>query len=245
MLSLDRPDLGYGDLVVGEELQQKRLELLVGPVDLVEQEHRRRLGSYGLQYGTLHKEVLGEEYVLLLAQLRGGLAQALRRTEDLPDLLPQNLRVQELLTVLPLVECLGFVKPLVALQADECPFRGRCERLRKLGLADASGTFHENRLVQLHGQVHHRRQAPVADVLLLREPLPDLFDALEQNAPFREDQSASQYIASNDGSGRMPAPVFRSARRIPLTTEVPAVRKRPAASCGPSRGRRPRCSACS
>src|SRR5215210_6077810 len=185
-LSLDGPDLGYGNLVVGEELEQERLELLVGTVDLVQQQHRRRLGGYGLQNGPLYQEVLGEEHIFLLTQLRGGLAQALRRTEDLPDLLPQDLRVQELLAVLPLVERLGLVEALVPLQADERAVRGPCQRLRQLGLAHARGSLYENRLVQFQGQVDYRRQAPVADVLLFREPFPDLFDAIEQNAPFRE-----------------------------------------------------------
>src|SRR5918994_4033123 len=109
MLGLDRSDLGDGDLVVAQELQQERLELLVGAVDLVQQEHRRGLGGYGLQDGPLDQEVLGEEDVLLLAQGRRSLAQALRRTEDLPDLLPQYLRVQELLAVLPLVKAPGLI----------------------------------------------------------------------------------------------------------------------------------------
>jgi hypothetical protein len=33
------PYLRYGDLVVGEELEQERLEFLVGAVDLVYEQH--------------------------------------------------------------------------------------------------------------------------------------------------------------------------------------------------------------
>ena len=35
-------DLGHGDLEVGEDLQQVRLEFVVGPVDFVDEEHGRR-----------------------------------------------------------------------------------------------------------------------------------------------------------------------------------------------------------
>ena len=41
-LGLDRADLGDGDLEVGQDLEEVGLELLVGPVDLVDQEDRRR-----------------------------------------------------------------------------------------------------------------------------------------------------------------------------------------------------------
>ena len=39
-LGADRADLGDRDLEVGEELEQEGLELVVGPVDLVDQQHR-------------------------------------------------------------------------------------------------------------------------------------------------------------------------------------------------------------
>src|SRR4028119_1298735 len=119
MLRRDGPDLRYGDLVVREELQQERLELLVGPGYLVYEEDGRLIGLHGLEDRPLHEEVLGEEDVLLPAQDLGRLAQALGRREGLPDLLPEDLRVQELLAVLPLVELLRLVEPLVALEPVE------------------------------------------------------------------------------------------------------------------------------
>ena len=39
LLRADRPELGHRDLEVREHLEQERLELLVGAVDLVDQEH--------------------------------------------------------------------------------------------------------------------------------------------------------------------------------------------------------------
>ena len=41
-LGPERPELGDRDRVVGEDLEQERLELVVGPVDLVDEQHRRR-----------------------------------------------------------------------------------------------------------------------------------------------------------------------------------------------------------
>ena len=40
----DRPELGHGDREVGEHLEQERLELVVGPVELVDQQHRAGAG---------------------------------------------------------------------------------------------------------------------------------------------------------------------------------------------------------
>src|SRR5215472_17400498 len=37
----DRADFRNGDLPVAEQLEQKRFELLVGAIDLVDQQHRR------------------------------------------------------------------------------------------------------------------------------------------------------------------------------------------------------------
>jgi len=39
--SPDRPELGDADRVVGEDLEQERLEFLVRSVDLVDEQHRR------------------------------------------------------------------------------------------------------------------------------------------------------------------------------------------------------------
>ena len=38
----EHAELGHRDLVVGQDLEQEGLELVVGPVDLVDQQDRRR-----------------------------------------------------------------------------------------------------------------------------------------------------------------------------------------------------------
>jgi hypothetical protein len=40
IVRFDRPDLGNRDLEVGEQLEEECLELLVGPVELVDQQYR-------------------------------------------------------------------------------------------------------------------------------------------------------------------------------------------------------------
>ena len=61
---LDRAELGNADLEVGQKLEQKGLELLVGAVDLVDQQHRRRLAADGGQQRPLQQILLGEDVLL-------------------------------------------------------------------------------------------------------------------------------------------------------------------------------------
>jgi hypothetical protein len=68
-----RADLGDRHLVVGQHLEQKRLELLVAPVDLVHQQHRRPVGLRDrLQQRALEQEGLAEDRRLALLHRRGG-----------------------------------------------------------------------------------------------------------------------------------------------------------------------------
>ena len=62
----ERAQLGHRDRVLGQDLEQERLELVVGPVDLVDQQHRRRpvgVGD-GPQQRPAHEEPLAVELVL-------------------------------------------------------------------------------------------------------------------------------------------------------------------------------------
>ncbi len=67
------PQLGDRDLKVGEDLQEHRLELLIGLVDLVDQEHDGLLrGDRGHQ-GAREEELLTEDVLLdgIPARVRG------------------------------------------------------------------------------------------------------------------------------------------------------------------------------
>ncbi len=61
----DGADLGDGHLPVREHLEHEGLELLVGAIDLVHQEHRRLLAlGDGLEQRAAQEELLGEDLVL-------------------------------------------------------------------------------------------------------------------------------------------------------------------------------------
>ena len=89
------PELRDRHRVVGEDLEQERLELVVGAVDLVDQQHRRRhraerVGLVGdrAQQRPLHEEALRVELVL----------------DDLAAARFDRAQVQQLAGVVPLVD---------------------------------------------------------------------------------------------------------------------------------------------
>ena len=143
----NRAELGDRDLEVGEHLEQERLELLVGPVDLVDQQHDRLVGVDRLEQRPADQELGPEELVL-----RHG---ALLRGAD----------VQQLARVVPLVDGVRDVEALVALQPDQ-PGAGRDgERLGGLRLADARLALEQQRLLEREREEERRREAPVGQVV--------------------------------------------------------------------------------
>ena len=139
---LHAAELGDRDLEVREHLEQHRLELLVGLVDLVDQQHDRLLGGDRRHQRAREQELLAEDVLLHRVPARA------RRL---------GLDAQQLLAVVPLVQRLRLVEALVALQAHELAPEVRRERLRQLGLADAGGTLDEHRLAELRRQVGDER----------------------------------------------------------------------------------------
>ena len=97
----DRAELRDRDLEVGEHLEQERLELLVGAVDLVDQQHDGLVGVDRLEQRPTDQELGPEQLVL-------GDRALLRGTD-----------VQQLARVVPLVDGVRDVEPLVALEADQ------------------------------------------------------------------------------------------------------------------------------
>ena len=100
----DGAELGDRDLEVRQHLQQQPLDLDVGLVDLVDQQHGRLLASDRRQQRPGQQELVGEDVVVgLVPRLVAG----------------ARLDAQQLLLVVPLVERAGLVEPLVALQPDQ------------------------------------------------------------------------------------------------------------------------------
>ena len=154
-LGVERPELGDGDRVVGQDLEQERLELVVGPVDLVDEQHRRdrRLVRDRPQQRAAHEEPLRVELVLD----DGGTAGL------------DRAQVEELARVVPLVHGLAGVDALVALEADELASGPAGEDLGDLGLADAGFTLEQQRPLQRERQEDRGGQSLVGEVLVVGE----------------------------------------------------------------------------
>ena len=83
---------------------------------------------------------------------------------------------QQLPRVVPVVERVVEVDPLVALEADQARLRGLGERLRDLGLPDAGLALEQERLLQGLREEDRRREAAIGQVTLRRERLEDFVD---------------------------------------------------------------------
>ncbi len=87
-----------------------------------------------------------------------------------------GLDPQQLLAVVPLVQRLGLVEPLVALQAHERPPQVAGERLGELGLADTGGTFDQDRLAELGRQERDQRGVRARQITGAAQPGGDVLD---------------------------------------------------------------------
>ena len=158
LVRLDRPELGNGDLEVREHLEQERLELLVGAVDLVDQQHDRLVGLDRLEQRAPDQELGAEELGLV--------DRSLLRGAD----------VQQLPRVVPLVDGVRDVEALVALEADQPRAERLRDRLRGLGLADPRLAFEQQRLLELQREEERRRQPAVVRYDAPRERRLELVD---------------------------------------------------------------------
>ncbi len=160
-LRAEHADFRDRDLEIGQHLEQVRLELVVGSVDLVDQQHRRWAldGFDRPQERPLDQEALT---VQLGFEFVGGAGGRLARGLG-------GAQVQQLAGVVPVVHGLGHVDALVALQPDQLTAGRDRQRLGQLGLADAGFALEQQRSVQRHRQEHRRRDPLVGQVSVPRE----------------------------------------------------------------------------
>src|SRR3954452_14437876 len=175
-LRLDHAELGDADLEVAQDLEQHRLELLVGLVDLVDQQHYGLVLRDRLEQRSGEQDLLAEDVVLdgLPAGV-GGL----------------GLDAQELLAVVPLVQRLGLVETLVALEPDQLAAGGARQSLGQLRLADARRPLHEHGLAELAGEERHERRRLAREVARRGESLGHCLDALDRFRHRLKDTSAT------------------------------------------------------
>src|SRR5690606_7553575 len=136
----DRPDLGDGHLEIGQQLEEEGLELLIGPIQLVDQEHGAspiatrldRLQEWACDEKVPAHDVLGADVAA------PGLDEA--------DL-------EHLAGVVRCVKGLAHVQSLVALEPDQLLACHVAEDFGDLGLADTRLAFEEEGPTQLQGEV--------------------------------------------------------------------------------------------
>jgi hypothetical protein len=185
VLAAQRAELGDAHLEVGQDLEQERLELGVGLVDLVDQQDDRLGRRDRAQQGARQQEAVAEEDVVLGGDLVDCFGERPGAADDLAELVLEDLRVEELLRVLPLVERLRLVEPLVALEPDELVAEGGRQDLRELGLPDAGRALHQNGLLQGVREVDDRADRPAGDVLERLEAGDDVVDGSEHGRVVR------------------------------------------------------------
>src|SRR5207244_3232040 len=112
----------------------------------------------------------------------------------LQSLLGQGADVQELAGIVPLVEGLVGVDPLVALQPDELEPESRSERLGQFGFADAGFSFEQERTSEAKGQVGCGRQATVGQVILVQQNVSKILNRLWNFHPFRPSVAVAQSV---------------------------------------------------
>src|SRR5437667_3442168 len=181
VLGPDGPELGHRDLEIGEHFEQEGLELGLGLIDLVDQQDDGLLRLDRREKRPRREEAVREERVLLAGDLRHRVWKRGRVRDQLADAVAQELGVEELLGVLPLVERLALVESLVALQTNERSRGDVRERLGELGLADAGRPLDEHGPTHPRGQEHDGGHTAARDVPGVPEPLLDLLDGLEHD----------------------------------------------------------------
>ena len=122
LLGADGTELGDAHLVGREDLEEEGLELVVGPVDLVDQQHARTLLE-GPKDWPGQEEPGGEQVGLNLAEVDA------RPLPVPPGRRLDRAQVEDLPREVPVVERLRGVDALVALEPDQRDVQAERQRL--------------------------------------------------------------------------------------------------------------------
>ncbi len=165
----DGAELGNRDLEIRQQLEQERLELVIGAIDLVDQQHWRGFTADGGEQRPLEEIFFREDLVLNRIGIR-----AMMRLDR-----------QQLPLVIPFVQRGGLVQPLIALQADQLGPMHAGERLGDLGLANPRLTFQQQRALEHLHERDRGRKLGVGDVAARCKGLRDLVTGFHvlPNAP--------------------------------------------------------------
>ena len=191
---LDRAQLGDSHLIFGQNLEQIRLEGLVGPVELVDQQYRRNavVRLQRLQNRPADQEPLAEN----IGGQRLAIDLALRFGQPDLDHLPR---------IIPLVYRRRGVETFVALQAHQRARKRNAKHLGDFGLADARLAFEEKRPAHLEREKHAGREPPVREVVVTLEQRDNGIDTIGQQGGrhvANRRQSELDYNVMRSGSAR-------------------------------------------
>jgi hypothetical protein len=171
----DRPELGDRDLEVRQQLEQERLERVVGAVDLVDEQDDGSVLLERLEQRPAQQEAAREQG----AFVDTALGRAQRQQLPLP---------------VPVVERLVDVDALVALQPDQARPGRRGKRLGDLRLADPGLALEQQRLAEDGGQVDGDGELAVGEVALARERLADRLGTVEGDAQAAAARSSARRV---------------------------------------------------
>ena len=137
LMCSDRAALRNRNLKVGKKLQQQCFELMIGAVDLIDQQQRAvRLSAKRFEHRPRDQEIVLIDVHILIARLTNR---------------------QHLARVVPLIKRRRRVDPFVTLQTHQLSREHRRDRFRRLGLADARRSFQQQRFAQREREISCRR----------------------------------------------------------------------------------------
>ncbi len=150
-----RAQLGNRDLEFSQQLEEKPFELLVGAIDLVDEEDCR---TRAFRIDRLQQRPLDQKRIAVKLAMRAGAIERLGCVED--------SQLEQLTRVIPFVQRVTDVEAFVALKTDEIGVERRGGRGGERSLADARLTFEKERPFQPQRQEQRDRQPAIGDVLL-------------------------------------------------------------------------------
>jgi len=154
---------GVVALVGREHFEEEGLELVVGPVDLVDKQDCGALAQ-GAKDRPGEQEPLVEERLLDLGHVRRGGSCVARRAVAQAGTRLDRPQVEDLPGEVPVVEGLRRVDALVALQSDQRKVQPLREGLRQSRLAGAGLPLEQEGSAEPERQEGHRRQRIVRQV---------------------------------------------------------------------------------
>jgi len=106
-------------------------------------------------------------------------SQADRALHHFAQLVLEQLRVQQLLAVFPLVQGLGFVQAFVTLHSDQGHVEDLGHALGQFGLSDTGRAFDQDRLFQVESQIDRGRDFAAGNVVDRSQALRQAVDGIK------------------------------------------------------------------